>query len=89
MWLFRAASVGVVPGSGAHSQMDSLRACGKLRPPRVIAQNEMLLNSFVSGVTFQRNASNLAIGGCDGPVSRQANVAGDLREGADVGEDSS
>jgi hypothetical protein len=35
-------------------------------PPRVIAQNKMLLNSFVSGVTFQRNASNLQSGAATG-----------------------
>ena len=49
---------------------------------------KMMLISFVSGVTFQRNLSNLVIWGCTGPVGRQ-NVAGDLRVGADVGEDSS
>jgi hypothetical protein len=49
----------------------------------------MLLNSFVSSVTFQRNLSKLVIWGYGGPMGRQANVAKDLREDADVGEDSS
>lgn len=89
MNLFRAAGMGVVPGNRARSQMDSFGTRGKLRSPRLIAQNKILVNSFVSGVTFQRNRSNTSVWGCDGPVGTQANVARDLREGADLGEDSS
>lgn len=87
MSLFRASSVGEVPGSGARSQMDSLPARGKLRPRGGVAKKNKLLNSFVCGVTFQHNLSNSSWG-YYGPFGGQAYEAGSLREDADVGEDS-
>lgn len=66
MKLFRAASAGVVPAAGAFRDGIRFQLALSYGPPGEIAQNKMLLNSFVSGVTFRRNRSKLGFGAVTG-----------------------